>query len=79
VQAEQVRTQPSIRPGNWQGTLQPPACFLEESARQPEAAQCRGQTRADLDACGQRPVQRGAEVVVLAREDRQVAFPLGKV
>src|SRR5260221_14669910 len=70
--------QPSVSCGEWDGTLQPAAAFLEEAAREPEVRKRRGQARADIDACGQRPFQRGAEVVMLAREDRKLVLSFGK-
>src|SRR5260221_8059193 len=70
--------QPSVSCGEWDGTLQPAAAFLEEAAREPEVRKRRVQARADIDACGQRPFQRGAEVVMLAREDRKLVLSFGK-
>ena len=52
--------------------------FLGEPAGLPEAAQRAGQRRPGRVAGGMGVVEGGTEVVVLAQQDAEPAFPLGQ-
>jgi hypothetical protein len=58
--------------------FQPIAPLGQQPARQPEVPERAGEPRPRPIARGQRPFQRGPEVIVIRRQDRDPAFPLGQ-
>ena len=78
LQPEQVRMQRRVGRGMRECAPEPAAGFLQEAASKPEVTERSNQPRADIHARGQRPVQRGAEIVMLACEELKLVFSLGK-
>ena len=64
------------RPGAGQGAFQPVLSLGQQPAADPELPERLGQPRPGRVAAGQGPFQRRAEIVLLARQHRQPAFPL---
>ena len=77
-QPQQVRPQAQIGWALGERAVQPVPSLLQQPAAEPEVPERPGEPRPGLAAVRQGPFQRGAEVVLLAHQHRQPAFPLGQ-